>query len=58
MDDFNTMVFFCIIVCDYAGIISRAVVYENDFEILIGLVDDGVKASGKIFCGVVNGNND
>lgn len=44
MDDFETGVFLGILVCDFARVVSRAVVDKEDFEILVGLGGDGIEA--------------
>ena len=58
MNDLDAVVFFGIVVDDFAGIISRAVVDKNNFEVLVCLAKDGVQAGFKIFFGVINWDDD
>lgn len=43
VDDFNALVFFGVSVGDFFRVISGAVINQNDFKILVGLVKYGVK---------------
>lgn len=58
MDEFDARVFFNIVLGDFGGVVGGTVVYEDDFEILVSLVNDGVETSREVFGGVVNGNYD
>ncbi len=57
-DDFKAGVFLGVFFENSFGIVDRAIVNSDDFEILIGLVDDGIEAFRKIFGGVVDWDDD
>lgn len=56
-NDDDAFIFFGVLIDDFGGIVGGAVIYENDFEIGVGLVYDGVKAFSEIFGGVINGDD-
>ena len=58
MDNFNTLVFFGVMVGDFARIVSGTVVNEDDFETVVGLGEDGIEAGGEVFCGIINWDDD
>lgn len=58
MDDFDAFVFLSIVIGDFAGTIGRAIIYQNDFEILVSLTYDRVEAILQIFFGIIDWNYD
>ena len=44
MNSFDARIFFGVFVDDFTGIIGRAVIDENDFKIMMSLVNNGVEA--------------
>ena len=42
MDKFDARIFFGVIFGDLIGIVSGAIIYEDNLKILVSLVDDGI----------------
>ena len=38
MDGFDALIFFGISIDDFSGVVGRAIVHQNDFEILVSLL--------------------
>lgn len=58
MNDFDARVFFGVVVADFTRIVGRAIIDEDEFEVFVGLVKNGVETGGEVFGGVPDGNDD
>ena len=57
MNKFDARVFCGVFLGDFIGIVGRTVVYDDDFEVVVGLVGDGIETTRKIFGSVVYWDN-
>lgn len=58
MNDGDAGIFGCVFIGDATRRISGAVVDEDDLEIFISLLFDGIEAGGEVLGGVVDGYDD
>lgn len=42
IEEFDAGVFFDVVLSDFGGIVGRAVIDKNNFDILVGLSEDGI----------------
>jgi hypothetical protein len=56
-DDADAIVLGGVMVADFEGVVGRAVVPEDEFEVGVGLGEDGFYGVGEVVFAVVNGGD-
>ena len=57
MDDLDSRIFTCVFLTNPSGLIGRTVIHYKDFQIMVCLITDTVKASYQVFFNIVSRNN-
>lgn len=58
MNEFNARVSRSVFLGNFIGVVGGAVIYDDDFKIVVGLACNGIEATRKILRCIVNGDND
>src|SRR5574344_106553 len=57
MNDLYSTILNCIIITNFATVVGGTIIDQNDFKILVCLIDGAVNTFRKIFFDLINGNN-
>ena len=57
MKYFYARVYICVFIANFTAVIGRTIIYQQDFNIFIGLGYNAIKASPDIWLNVINGDD-